>query len=713
MKQIIFISVCCVCYLVRLSGQESGEAPEMRPPGTMLVRDTVPLSATDSIAIAVADSLLSPPDSLPHTVSRMDSLRAVWKETFTYLDTSPFKDSLAIYYWRISENLGEFRPGQPDTLVTGFFNRNYVDGWGTSIAYLGNLGTPAISRIFSEREATSSFMFADAYHIYNRQPGNFDFINTRTPYSKLEYQSEGSGDTQNERLKGGISVNQGKKLNFGFDLDFLYARGHYNHQGAKHVDLVAYSSYFSDRYRYHFFYNNRSYINDENGGITDDRYITSPEAIHETQTQNMRSKDIPTRIHSTWNRVKGSRFFYTHRYNFGFEKETGQVDEDGEDVTQFVTVGSIIHTADLHTQQHKFISKDAGLDTIYHRAPYQSTAPYLNTGGANDTTRMWNLKNTLGISLREGFNHWAKFDLTAYASFDYRQYLLMELFPTAWVETQTAAFVGGEITKNTGKFFRYRAQAEFGMWGENLGDVDVSGTIETRIPVFRDTASLTAKASLKNTTPSFYEQHYHSNYFWWDREFNQTQRVYVGGELNVPHTRSTFSIGVENVTNYIYFDEAALPRQHSDNIQVLTARWNQHFKAGPLHWDNQVAYQKSSDEGIIPLPDIAAYSNLYLDFKLIKVLHLQLGADVHYFTQYYSPTYEAATQQFHLQKTTSIGNYPLAGAYLNGKLHQVRFFINFYNISASLIDGAKYFSLPHYPFNPMAMKFGLSIDFNN
>lgn len=661
-------------------------------------------NVNDSIVPILADSIVH--------ISRMDSIRAVWKKKFTYVDATPFKDSLSIYYWRISENLGEFRPAQPDTIVTCFYNRNYIDGLGTSIAYLGNPGTPAISRVFSERAPTSNFLFADAYSLYNREPDKFNFINTRVPYSKLEYQSEGGGDTQNERLRGGISVNLNKKLNFGFDIDYIYARGRYNYQGAKHVDFVFYSSYFSDRYRYHFFYNNRSYINEENGGITDDRFITSPEAIDESMTQNMRSKDIPTHIHDTWNRVKGSRFFYTHRYNIGFEKETDKVDADGENITQFVTVGSIIHTADLHTQQHKFISNDVGLDTIYTRAPYQSTAPYLNRA-TNDTTRTFNFKNTLGVSLREGFSRWAKFDLTAYASFDYRQYLLMERFPTAWLATQTSTFVGGELAKNTGKILRYNAYAEFGVLGENLGDIDASGTIETRIPVFRDTASLKAKAWLKNITPSFYEKHYHSKYFWWDNDFNQTQRVYAGGELNIPHTRSIFSLGVENITNYVYFDEAALPRQHSDNIQVLTARLDQKFKFKALHWDNEAIYQKTSDANIIPLPNLCLYSNLYLNFKIIKVLQLQLGVDVHYFTKYYSPTYEPATQQFHTQRTVEVGNYPLMNAYVNGKLHQVRFFINFYNIGTSFMDGGAYFSLPHYPVSPMLMKFGLSIDLNN
>ncbi len=181
--------------------------------------------------------------------ARKDSIRAEQRKKFTYVDTTPFRDSLSIYYWKISENLGEFREGNPDTTLTGFPNRRYVDGLGVSMSYLGNLGTPALSRIFSERKPLSNFMFTDAYSVYNREPGNFNFINTRVPYSKLEYESEGAGDTKNERLSGGISVNLNKKLNIGVDIDYLYARGRYAYQGAKHVDAVIYSSFFSDKYR--------------------------------------------------------------------------------------------------------------------------------------------------------------------------------------------------------------------------------------------------------------------------------------------------------------------------------------------------------------------------------------------------------------------------------------------------------------------------------
>lgn len=700
-KALLLAIVGCLSY-THLSARSFQENDSLQT-------DTVSvLSLSESQRLQKPDSTGMAIDSLSRARAldraQKDSLRAEQRRKFHYVDTTPFKDSLKIYYWRISENLGEFREAHPDTTLSGFPSRRYVDGMGVSMAYLGNLGTPAISRIFSEVGSKSLYMFADAYSIYNREPDKFNFINTRTPYSKLEYETEGGGETKNERLTGGISVNLNKALNFGVDIDYLYARGHYQSQGAKHIDFVLYSSYFSDRYRYHFFYNNRHYINSENGGITDDRYITSIDAIGETQ--NMASTDIPTRTTETWNRVKGSRFFYTHRYNLGFEKETGRVDEEGEDVTQFVTVASIIHTADLSVQSRKFISNNHSIDTLYANR-------FLDMEGVRDTTKTFRLKNTLGLSLREGFSNWAKFDLTAYASFDYRQYSLMESFRNYNIISQNSTYVGGEIAKTSGKILRYQGKAELGLLGDNLGDVDITGTIETRIPVLKDTASLKLYGYMRNQTPSFYEQRYHSKYFWWDNDFNQVQRVYLSGELKIPHTKSILSAGVENLSNYVYFNENALPEQHGGSVQVINLRWDQKIKLGVLHWDNQVVYQKSTDNNIIPVPDLSVFSNLYLNLNPLPVLNLQLGTYVHYFSKYYSPTYEMATQQFHLQKEVKVGNYPLASAYVNCRLHQVRFFINFYNLSSNLIDGGAYFSLPHYPVKPMVMKIGLSIDLNN
>jgi hypothetical protein len=132
-----------------------------------------------------------------------------------------------------------------------------------------------------------------------------------------------------------------------------------------------------------------------------------------------------------------------------------------------------------------------------------------------------------------------------------------------------------------------------------------------------------------------------------------------------------------------------------------------------LGWDNEIAFQLSSNTDVLPLPQICAYTNLYLDFNLVKVLRLQLGADAHYFTSYFAPYYEPATQQFQNQNELEIGNYPIINAYANFRLKQANFFISGYNLSSLFIKPGNYFSLLHNPLNPMILKLGISVYFNN
>lgn len=119
--------------------------------------------------------------------------------------------------------------------------------------------------------------------------------------------------------------------------------------------------------------------------------------------------------------------------------------------------------------------------------------------------------------------------------------------------------------------------------------------------------------------------------------------------------------------------------QFDSNIQVVTTRLKQNFSYRALGWENELAYQVSSQQHVLPLPDLSLCSNLYLKFKLAKVLSVQLGADVHYHTSYYAPYYQPATQQFQIQDDVKIGNYPLINGYANFHLKQARFFIMAYN----------------------------------
>lgn len=122
---------------------------------------------------------------------------------------------------------------------------------------------------------------------------------------------------------------------------------------------------------------------------------------------------------------------------------------------------------------------------------------------------------------------------------------------------------------------------------------------------------------------------------------------------------------------------------------------------------------KSSKPSIIPLPELSVYSNMYLLFRIAKVLHVQLGVDCRYYTKYKSEAFQPATLTFHTQDEIEVGNYPFMNAYINMKLKQTRFFVMMSHVNQGIFGGNNYFSLPHYPLNPSMFQMGLSIDFSN
>ena len=155
-----------------------------------------------------------------------------------------------------------------------------------------------------------------------------------------------------------------------------------------------------------------------------------------------------------------------------------------------------------------------------------------------------------------------------------------------------------------------------------------------------------------------------------------------------------------------------MPVQHSGSVQVFSATLNQHLGYKAINWDNDLIYQTSTETSVIPLPKFAIYSNLYLGFKVARVLDVQFGVDCTYYTKYKSVNYQPATMTFHNQDEIECGGFPYMNVYANMKLSKVRFYVMMSHINQGLTDD-NYFSMPHYPLNPRRFLLGLTIDFAN
>ena len=240
------------------------------------------------------------------------------------IDTTAVTDAktipIGLYSWKVTRRLGNIIPVPVDTLQAGFQNSNDPAGPTGQYNYLGNLGSPRMSRIFFDRKEESQFFFTDPYDQSVLRPEDVTFTNTLSPYTNLTYYKSFNSRNSEERFKSYFAINANKRLGFGFYIDYLYGRGMYNNQSTAFFNGGLFSSYRGDKYEMHFIFNNDNLKMRENGGITDDRYITDPLEMAEGKKQYA-STDIPTLFNKVWNHNTSYHTFLTHRYNLGFYKE--------------------------------------------------------------------------------------------------------------------------------------------------------------------------------------------------------------------------------------------------------------------------------------------------------------------------------------------------------------------------------------------------------
>lgn len=394
---------------------------------------------------------------------------------------------------------------------------------------------------------------------------------------------------------------------------------------------------------------------------------------------------------------------------------------------EYVPVTSFIHTMKLDNYKRIYQAYNTPADFYadnYVAGPYAGDSIY-------DKTSHLRLQNTFAISMLEGFNKWAKAGVKAFVTSDLRRFVL----PSSDSNTATTSYnehnlsVGGQLSKTEGKTLHYNVTAETWLLGEDLGQLKIDGAVDLNFPLFGDTVTLAAKGFFHRNNPTFYYRHYHSRHFWWDNtSLSKELHSRVEGLFSYRKTNTTLRVAFDEIQNYTYLamgyniaDDHSRKgntmevRQKGGAITLLTLSLTQNFKLGPLNWENVITYQKSTDNDVLPVPDLNIYTNLYLRFKIAQVLKCDFGADGRYFTKYYAPDYSPALGQYAVQtgdNRVQTGNYPLVNIYANFHLKHTRFFVMMSHVNAGS-GNRQYFLTPHYPLNQRVFRFGLSWNFFN
>lgn len=720
--------------------------------------------------------------------------------------------------WTVDSKFGDIRKAEPDTLSHMYMNSIFTTGKYGEYNTLGNVGSPRISRIFIDRNEDGQFIFTHPYDFFVKPVDTFHFTNTLSPFTNLNYNTCGNRTNGEDHLTAKFGVNLGKRLGVGFNFDYIYGRGFYQNQSTSHFNYTMYGSYLGDRYQAHVLMSTNHQKVTENGGITNDYYITHPESFDD----DFLSNEIPTVLEQNWNRNDNQHIFFTQRYNVGFNRKVKMTEEEikarkfaieskrendarkkreeqenetdnyeriknaklpemtnkglneqtysgrpdnakvvgdepqninkvsGDRIavtdkqmsdsllatqkkeqadtawmkTEYVPVTSFIHT--LKFDNYKRIYQAYQSPTDFYANDYK-VGPW---GGDSiyDKTKYVHLSNTFAISLLEGFNKWAKAGLKAFATSELRHFSLPALDGTETSYTEHNVSIGGQLSKTAGKTLHYDVTAETWLVGEDAGQLKIDATADVNFPLWGDTVTLMARGFFKRTNPTFYYRHYHARHFWWDNDnLDKILHSRIEGQFHYSKTKTTLRVAVDEIQNYTYMamgyniaDDKRTGntidvRQKGGSLSLITLALGQNFKLGPLNWENMITYQKSTDNDVLPVPDLNIYTNLYLRFKIARVLKCDFGADGRFFTKYYAPDYSPALGQYAVQtgdNRTKVGEYPVVNVYANFHLKQTRFFVMMSHVNAG--SGSRdYFFTPHYPLNQRIFRFGVSWNFYN
>ena len=710
-----------------------------------------------------------------------------------------------LHLWTIDDHFGDRTAVAPDTAQHLFMNSIFTTGRYGEYNTTGNLGAPRIARIATDRDF-NTFGFTDGLSYFLTPPSELKFSNTLSPITNLSFNSCGDRTDGEDHFKALFANNINKEAGFGFKFDYIYGRGYYQNQSTALFDYTMWGSYIGQRYNAHLIFSFDHLKLTENGGITNDEYITHPEATSETYSEN----EIPVLLSSNWNRTNAFHATLSHRYNIGFYRKVPMTEQEIEARRFALKAQKEQEQAEAAAEAEKMLSNDASastkpskrlgrpddaqivgdladdsvrlafkkaaeekrkllmdsllahkdsaaVDTSWMKEEYVPVTSFIHNlqfddnwhtyiayrspknlynnrysvpmdkalgDSIYDKTDYYTLRNTFAVGLLEGFNKYVPMGAKAFIAHSISNYRLAEDSLTrysSYIENDVS--VGGQLIKTLGKTFHYKVLGEVWIAGKQVGDLKFDGTGDVRIPLFKDSVKLNLGAFYHLTTPAFFKRHYHSKHFWWDHDgLNKQMQTHIEGSLTYSKTRTSIRVAYDNFQNLAYLGvsynrsdnnvitgyEADI-QQSSKNISLLTLALEQNFTLGVLNWENRITFQKSSAEDVLPVPSVNIWTNLYLKFKIARVLSVHFGGDMRFFTSYYAPEYVPQLSQFAVQQNeevkTKIGNYPLINVYANFMLKRCRFFVMMSHVNAG---SGNYFYTPHHPLNSRIFRLGLS-----
>lgn len=600
--------------------------------------------------------------------------------------------------WRWTHD-GVYREFVPiDTSMDGIHNANVIFKQSVANTYLGNFPSPYVSAIYVLRPEGVDFTPLDRVRAYIFRPEDALEYNMTAPYTQLAYYNGGAKGKSENWLDVWHIQNIRPFWSAGVRYNLMSADGAYVNQKAKVYNFAFFSSYERERVAVSFFLNQNVGSFNENGGVEDVELFR--DTTLNSQLVAMRLQNEPN------NNFYNFNLYAMGQYNIGKEKEIyTQLDSTQVDTSVTYPMKA---TFAVRVEDDEYKFREESVEGEFF------PVSYIDNLSNTDRTKMRLYELNTKFIVNEHPKYKYLPGVYAGLTFKYMKDGSRVSADTInnWADRKsTATYLNvGAFNVDTAAMFTFDVWGNLCLLGDYSGDYELGGKITQYFNRERH-ASVTVDALIANRTPTRFYEYYFGNHQRWENSFDKVHFYQVKGTYRNTRLRTELGVALNNTTNYLYFDEEALPAQYSGNLLVVTAWAKEKFKAGNFYFDETVYYQLSSKTEVLDLPMVAVYShNYYMNRFFKNALGFQIGVDLFYNTSFYAPAYMPSIMQFYNQRQEKLGNYPKLDLFLVLNIKRADIFAKLEHANEYL-GNRNYFSAYTYPLNPMKFKFGVRWNF--